>query len=158
VELAASGAGSDPSRLFSQGGYPERHPGVIYERQQQRPDHFTVPEPQQPSTWYGFDAVELREGRLLAYHYMGFGWRAPLLFEGSLNAFQFLDSLPLSWQLLRAGVTEEQWREVSALERSGRCTHVVVCDMNHVNVSPPHIERAARHYGLTLEVQDVTLA
>jgi hypothetical protein len=156
-ELAASGAEFDPLKLYSQGAYPERHTGVIYERQQPRPDHFTVPEPQQPSTWYGFDAVELREGRLLAYHYLGFGWRAPLLFEGSLNAFQFLDSLSLSWQLLQSSLPEEQWREVSALERSGRCTHVIVCDMNYVNVSPPHLERAARHYGIALEARDITL-
>jgi hypothetical protein len=88
--------------LVSVGPNAQRHQNVLYERRSPRPEWGTRPDPTKPRTWPGFDAIELSDGELLVYHYLGFSWQAPLVFAGDqLNAFAFLEHVDLGWQLVQ---------------------------------------------------------
>jgi hypothetical protein len=105
---------------------------------------------------FGFDALELREDGLRAFHYLGFKWQAPLLFRDDLNAYRFLEHLDSAWKLVRDTVSSEQWSRIEPLRNAGRCTHVIVYDDTRATVPPEDLARAATHYGLTLEARDLT--
>jgi hypothetical protein len=155
-ELTESGGSVDPFELFKIGSYPERHPRVLYERQYPRPDFGTEPRDEQPESWAGFDAVEVSGNELLAYHYVGLKWKAPLLFDRELNAFQFLDQLDKSWELVERQVSSERWEEIERHRKAGHCRHVVVYDENEASCPPEDLQRAAQHYGVNLRARDVT--
>jgi hypothetical protein len=156
-ELQESGDSVDPYALFHLGAYPQQYSGVIYERQHKRPAWDSVPNPEAPETWFGFDAVELCAQQVFLYHYLGLKWQAPLLFDDEVNAFQFLDQLDKSWQLVQSSLPSQQWEEVEKLKRAGQCVHIVVHDTTLAPCLPAHLERAAKHYGVVLESRDVTL-
>ncbi len=156
-ELRESGDPVDPYDLFRLGAYPQQYTEVIYERQHKRPAWDSVPDPDAPETWFGFDAVELYDQQLFIYHYLGLKWQAPLLFDDEVNAFQFLNQLDKSWRLMQMSLPSEQWEEVERLKRAEQCVHIVVHDTTLAPCLPAHLERAARHYGVVLESRDITL-
>jgi hypothetical protein len=157
-ELRAAGddKGADARTLLRLGAYPERHENVIYERRHERPKALSVPRPDAPETWFGFDALQLSGEQLFAYHWLGFSWKAPLLFDDDVNAYHFLNTLDLSWRLAQEALPPEQWKRVERVKDTERCVHVVVIDGNHAQFSSSHLARAEQHYGVKLEVADVT--
>jgi hypothetical protein len=155
-ELAESGEIVDPFELFKLGAYPERHPNVIYERQYPRPNFGIEPRDEQPESWVGFDAVEVSGNELLAYHYVGLKWKAPLLFDQELNAFQFLGQIDKSWKLVKQHISSEQYAEIEKLKKAGQCEHIVVYDENEASCPLEDLQRAAQHYGVNLQARDVT--
>ncbi|MFY2563317.1 hypothetical protein ACN469_37315 [Corallococcus terminator] len=154
-QLEAEGHTVSPMDLFQRGAYPERHAHVLYERSHPRPPTVSKPDAKDPSTWFGFDAVEADGMGLRAYHYLGFGFQAPLLFREGLDAFGFLGQLDNDWQLVREALSAEAWREVEQRREAG-CTHVIVYDANEATVPKKDLARAADHFGLKLEAVDLT--
>lgn len=144
--------------LFLKGAYPWRHPSVLYERRQPKPDSLSVPDPNDPSTWFGIDAIDIFNDEVRVYHFLGFDWQAPLLFEDDVNAFRFLDTLDLSWKLVKEALPETKWKEIDTQVKAGRCVHIVVHDDEVSPAVQPDLDEAAKHYSLRLEVEDVTLA
>jgi hypothetical protein len=155
-EATAGSMGSDPRHLLHSGSHPERHTAVLYERTRPRPQFDVEPLADQQDTWAGFDAVEFQGDHVIAYHYMGLKWQAPLVFDGDLNAFRFLDQLDLSWQLVHNAVAGEVWRAIEARKNAGRCVHVVVYDERVAESAPEDLQRAASHYGINLRAADLT--
>ncbi|MCH9650642.1 MAG: hypothetical protein K0U98_20575 [Deltaproteobacteria bacterium] len=156
AQRAEAGQEVDPLDLFSQGSRPGRHPRVLYERVAERPDPLSEPDPQDPSTWYGFEAVEVLAEELVVYHFVSFRWQAPLLFAEDLNAFHFLDTLDLSWSQVKSNVEPQVWKEIQALRDSDRCRHVVVYDSSVAAAYEDDLEGASQAYGLRLEAADLT--
>lgn len=148
--------GADARTLLRLGAYPERHENVIYERQHERPKALSVARPDAPGTWFGFDALQLSGEQLFAYHWLGFHWQAPLLFDEDVNAYHFLDTLDLSWQLVKESLPPAQWAQVERLKDTEQCVHVIVIDGNTARFSSSHLARAEQHYGVKLDVADVT--
>jgi len=146
--------------LFQQGAYPDHHPNVVYERRFKRPAWTTDPDPTDPRTWFGFDAVELTDdGGVAAYHWLGFEWHAPLIFQQTRqHAYRSLDHLEQSWQLVRDSVSGDVWDEIERCQRAGYCRHVIVHDRSTSMFMPSHLERAIAHYGVPIEVMDVIAA
>jgi hypothetical protein len=144
--------------LFRMGSYPWRHPAVIYERVQEKPDSLSRPDPKDPATWFGIDAIDVLGDNIRAYHYLGFDWQAPLLFEGGVNAYRFLDTLDLSWKQVEQTIPKPDWQMLSPRLNSEKCSHIVVHDEEVSPAVSPDIEDAAKHYGLRLDVEDVTTA
>jgi hypothetical protein len=141
--------------IFRLGGYPERHREVLYERDVARPAWQTGPVPGDKSTWYGFDAVEIAEGELRVYHYLTLKWKAPLIFDDELNAFEFLDQLDQSWSFVRESVDENDRERIDSLRNQGKERHIVVRDVTEAPLVKGHLERAAEHYGINLDAKDV---
>jgi len=144
--------------LFRLGAHPQDYGDIIYERQHERPSWDSIPDTQSPETWLGFDAVELCNQELYVYHYLGLSWQAPLLFDDEVNAYQFLDQLDKSWRLVEMSLNPVIWKQVEELVKTKRCVHIVVHDSPRSPCLLPHLERAAKHYDVNLEVRDVTLA
>jgi hypothetical protein len=155
---ALGGETPDILDLYRLGAHPERHPDVIYERQQERPNPLSVPKRAEQSTWFGFDAIEIQQGQARVYHYLGLRWQAPLLFEKNVNAYHFLDSLDLSWRLVESSVPARQWRSLKELRDQGAVLHVVVHDSTKAPAPPQDLARAERHYGVRIEARDLMLA
>jgi hypothetical protein len=135
---------------------PGRGANVVYERTAQSPNVEVMPDPEDKSTWRGFDAVELRDGEALAYYYLGVRWQAPLFFEEMINVYQFLDGVELDWQLVEESIAPELWREVAAAKDAGRCSYVVVYDASNAHAPEPALARAKAHYGLNIIPRDLT--
>jgi hypothetical protein len=154
-EATAGGVGSDPRALIRSGSHPERHSAVLYERTHPRPRFDVEPLAERRDTWAGFDAVEFQGDDVIAYHYLGPKWQAPLVFDDELNAFHFLDQLDLSWQLVQDTVDGETWRAIETRKNAGRCIHVVVYDGRAASSEPGDLQRAATHYGINLRADDV---
>ncbi len=155
AQHAAAGEEVDPIDFFSQGSQPGRHPRVLYERVAERPHPLGEVDPDDSETWFGFEAVEILEDELVAYHFLSYRWQAPLLFADDLNAFHFLDSVDLSWKQVEQRVDPDVWREILALRASDRCRHVIVYDSSVAAAYEDDLERASEAYGLRLEAADV---
>lgn len=108
--------------------------------------------------WRGFDAVEIREAEVIAYHYLGVRWHAPLLFEGELDAFWFLGMLDEAWRELKDSVGTATWKLIEEARSHKRVRHIVVHDENKVPTSVDDLGRAAKHYGVQLEAVDLMRA
>ena len=143
--------------LFRLGAYWRRRGRVVYERQFERPDALSTPDPASPETWFGFDAIELVGQEMRVYHLLGFDWQAPLLFDKANNAFRFLDSIELSWRLVRQALQAQDWQLVDHMRSSATSVHIVAIDSSKVNVFDEDVQRAAAHYKLRLEVHDMTV-
>jgi hypothetical protein len=134
----------------SLGPWPERRGSLLYARRLPRPAFGTQPIAADPSTWYGFDAIEAKGEEILVYHYVGIAWKAPLAFEEGLNAFAFLEQAPHAWKDVEADASREAWSQIEAAKASGRCTHVVVFDPTEAGASDAAIAAAGAHYGVRL--------
>ncbi len=157
-ELNESGDHSvDPFSFYYLGAHPQDYGQIVYERQHKRPTWDSVPDPQSSETWFGFDAVELCDQELYAYHYLGLDWQAPLIFDDEVNAYRFLEQLDKSWRLVEMSLSLDRWKELEELVEAGKCVHIVVHDSPQSPCLLPHLERAASHYNVRLEMRDVTL-
>ena len=158
-ELKAAGnANTLPEDLLRLGAYPWRHPEVLYERHHPRPDSLSIPDPKEPDTWFGFDAITMEQGVPRGYHYLGFDWQAPLIFEKGGNAFRFLDTVNLSWDLALRDSTKTASAQLRSMQLRDDFVHVVVCDQKSARSLQPDLDEAASHYGLRIHVEDVTSA
>jgi hypothetical protein len=142
--------GTDPITPASMGAWPERRGELLYGRTVPRPPYDTKVNPDDPKTYTGFDALERKGEELLAYHYVGIAWKAPLAFEAGLNAFTFLESLPCDWRQVRENVSAENWGWIARAREEGRCTHVVVYDPTEAGASEGAVKAAGEHYGVRL--------
>lgn len=157
-ELLARGDDApDIHDLFRLGSYPWRHPNVVYERQQERPDPLSIPDPDKQDTWFGFDAIEIRDHQAYVYHYLGLSWQAPLLFEKDANAFYFLESSDLSWKLVETSLPLRQWQKIKNMRDRDDCVHIVVHDSTKAQSLPHDLAQAGKYYGVKLEARDLML-
>jgi hypothetical protein len=142
--------GSAPIVPASMGAWPGRRGELLYGRTRQRPGRGTVVRHDDPKTWYGFDAVERKDEKLLVFHYIGLTWKAPLMFDAKSNAFLFLESLEEDWSEVRTAVSPDVWTWIERERQAGRCTHVVAYEPERVSVPEGAVEAAGTHYGVAL--------
>jgi hypothetical protein len=150
--------GAEPDtvrRLLYLGPHPERRGHVLFEATQAPPKFRVAVRADDRSTWPSFAAVEIKGETLFAYHYMGISWKAPLLFEPDLNAFDFLDHLELSWKLVEEAVPAKDWKQIQQLRKAGHSQHVVAFDSTEAAAPEGDLDAAAQHYGLALEAHDL---
>ncbi|HEV2801610.1 MAG TPA: hypothetical protein VGW12_13985 [Pyrinomonadaceae bacterium] len=134
----------------------ERTDAVVYERTDEPPSVEVRPDPEDRTTWRGFDAVELADDEVVAYYYLGVGWEAPLFFEEMINVYQFLDGVDLDWRLVEETLAPELRRKVKAAREAEKCSYVVVYDANSAHAPEPALARARAHYGLEIIPRDLT--
>jgi hypothetical protein len=143
--------------ILSLGAYPHLHQEVLYERSSALPDWDVDVKMDNPSTWRGFDAIEVNNDNLIIYHYLGFTWQAPLVFENDqLNAFAFLEQLDLSWKIVQDNVDVKSWNSIDQSRHELKNVHVVVHDRSVSRYIASHLERASRHYDVSLQAIDIT--
>ncbi len=74
------------------------------------------------------------------------------------NAFEFLEQLESSWELVRESVSELEWKSIEKARENGGVQHVVVYDANVAQVLPNDLERAEAHYGVSLTAEELLSA
>jgi hypothetical protein len=155
-ERELAGKKVDLAELWKMGPYPERRGRVIYERTLPKPKFGTKVDPEAPATWPGFDAVEIKGSEVIAYHYLGITWKAPIVMSKGLNAFEFLDHLDLSFQHLEESLTDLDKKRIQTARKAKEILHCVVFDSAEAFADEDSIAAAAEHYGVKLEVKDLT--
>lgn len=134
----------------------EKRDKIVYERVNKEPDEIIKAEPDDRTTWRGFDAVELNENGVLAYYYLGTKWEAPLFFQEEINVYSFLDGTESDWKLVEENVSSDVWNNISEKINENKCGYVVVYDAANAYAPEPALERASEHYGLKIITKDIT--
>ncbi|MDX6269211.1 MAG: hypothetical protein QOD28_434 [Acidobacteriota bacterium] len=155
-ERARPDRAADLKLLMSMGAHPERRGDIIYEREDERPDFKNDATPAERNRWKGFDALEIKDGELFVYYYLGIRWKAPLIFQEDLDTFEFLARVPKDWRALEKSVTQTQLAKLKEAREHGRCTYVLVYDSYESETSEGDLLAAAAHYKLKLEARDLT--
>jgi hypothetical protein len=144
-------------QLLSWGGANlEKRKNIVYERIAETPDVIGEANPDDKSTWWGFDAVEVRDEEIFAYYYLGTKWEAPLFFQDEINVYRFLDDVEFDWKLVEENVDTEIWDNIAAKRKQDKCTYVVVYDAASAYAPEQALERAREHYGLKIVTNDIT--
>ena len=141
--------------LVSNGGEPVKPSRtVVYERAFPLSAEDST-EAAHPKTERGFDAITLDNGMLTAYYWLGFRWKAPLVYEPALNSFDFLERVASDWEAVEASCPTDKRDGLRILRESG-CRYTVVIDASESFSEPGDILAAAEAYGISLEVRDFT--
>lgn len=134
----------------------EKRKNIVYERIAPEPEDIAKANPDDKSTWRGFDAVEARDDEILAYYYLGSKWEAPLVFQDEINVYSFLDDVELDWKMVEENVDAEIRDEINAEKRQDKCSYIVVYDAAVASAPEAALERAREHYGLKIFPKDTT--
>lgn len=136
---------------------PKNKKEIVYERTATVPRAEVALDPDDKSTWRGFDALELRGDDLVAYYYLGVNWEAPLFFDAKMNIYSFLDNVEFDWRLVKEVVSVELWQRIDAARAlREHCAYVVVYDASVASAPEDDLRRAVEHYGVNLITKDVT--
>ncbi|MVM33489.1 hypothetical protein GO755_25860 [Spirosoma sp. HMF4905] len=108
------------------GAKPDQHQQVVFERQSPKPPIETELT-DNPTTWPGFDAIEIKAGKLVIYHWLGFDWQASLNFDPNeqINAFHSLLTMEYGWKLLEEQVDKNTWMTIQIYRESNSIMHVI---------------------------------
>lgn len=125
---------------------------VIFERWSPPRPWQTVPDEDDPTTWFSFDAVELRR-REGVFCYLFLNAPGRELPRGPLPV-HFLVEQEYSWRLVETQLPVETWRRVEAHRAAGRVWTMLVYDEARVR-SPNGLVRIAQRHGLRMATRDV---
>ena len=155
-ERARPDRAADLKLLMHMGAYPERRGEIVYEREDERPDFEDDATPAERNKWKGFDALEIKDGELFVYYYLGTRWKAPLIFQEDLDTFEFLKRVPKDWRALEKSVPQALWARIKEARERRECTYVLVYDSYDAEAPEEDLQMAAEHYELKLEARDLT--
>lgn len=154
---------SDPSlnrisELLAYGAHPERRGQLLFDCSVEPPSEPNTGDDNDPSTWYPFSAVELKDGQLIAYLWVGF-------MEGKLdfndksgpNAFWMLapEQVERAWKLVNEYVSKDTWEAIEGEIASNCVKYIMVVDTTLVEVGSWGVCRAAESFGIDLTVKHV---